>query len=66
VSYYIELPIMFVMYVGWKLWKRSRIVPLLEMDLETDVYTKEQDVEYGWDDTTTWKGKIHTAIRWLF
>lgn len=56
---------MLVMYLGWKFWKRSRVVPLSEMDLETDVYTKEE-VERGWDDTTTWKGKAHLAIRWLF
>jgi amino acid transporter, AAT family len=64
VSYYLELPIMLVMYVGWKLWKRCKIVPLLQMDLETDVYVKEE-VEHGWDDTKTFKGKVHRAVRWL-
>ena len=56
---------MLVMYLAWKLWKRSKIVPLLEMDLETDVYTKEAD-EHREDDTTTWKGKVRTGLRWLF
>jgi AAT family amino acid transporter len=35
VSYYIELPVMLVMFVGWKLIKRTKLVELEEMDLET-------------------------------
>jgi len=42
VSYYIELPIMLVMYVAWKLIKRTKIVKLSEMDLETDVYVADE------------------------
>ncbi|PWY94678.1 amino acid permease [Aspergillus sclerotioniger CBS 115572] len=38
VSYYIELPIMLVMFVGWKLCKRSKFVKLSAMDLLTDRY----------------------------
>lgn len=36
VSYYIELPVMLVMFVGWKLIKRTKFVRLEEMDLSTD------------------------------
>ncbi|OIW23426.1 hypothetical protein CONLIGDRAFT_637384 [Coniochaeta ligniaria NRRL 30616] len=43
VSYYIELPIMLVMYVAWKLIKRTKIVKLSEMDLETDVYVADEE-----------------------
>lgn len=39
VSYYIEIAIMLVMFVGWKLIKRTKYVRLDEMDLETDRYT---------------------------
>lgn len=42
VSYYIELPIMLVMYIAWKLIKRTKIVSLAEMDLETDVYVADE------------------------
>lgn len=42
VSYYIELPIMLVMYVAWKLIKKTKIVKLSEMDLETDVYVADE------------------------
>ncbi|RAH42021.1 amino acid permease [Aspergillus brunneoviolaceus CBS 621.78] len=38
VSYYIELPIMFVMFVGWKLFKRTKFVCVDQMDLITDRY----------------------------
>ncbi len=42
VSFYIELPIMLIMYVAWKLIKKTRIVPLAEMDLETDAYPADE------------------------
>ncbi|KAK4945319.1 Basic amino-acid permease [Elasticomyces elasticus] len=38
VSYYIEIPVMIVMIVAWKLIKRTRFVHLNEMDLITDRY----------------------------
>ena len=65
VSYYIELPIMLIMYLAWKAWKRCRVVGLMEMDLETDVYIKGSD-EYSPEDQTGWKGKARAALRWLF
>jgi len=67
VSYYIEIPIMILMYGAWKLFKRTRLVKLEEMDLVTDVYEllpgeKEQiEREEG-----GWKGKMWTVIRWIF
>jgi AAT family amino acid transporter len=65
VSYYIELPVMLFMYLGWKLWKRTRIVSLDEMDLETDVY-EVQPGELDRVDRPGWKGKAESAIRWVF
>jgi hypothetical protein len=41
VSFYLELPIFLVMIVGWKLLKKTKFRKAHEMDLETDVYTKE-------------------------
>ncbi|CRG86607.1 Lysine-specific permease [Talaromyces islandicus] len=38
VSYYIEIPIMIVMFIVWKLVKRTRFVRLDEMDLVSDRY----------------------------
>ncbi|OKL59704.1 hypothetical protein UA08_05184 [Talaromyces atroroseus] len=38
VSYYIEIPIMVLMFVFWKLVKRTRFVRLNEMDLVSDRY----------------------------
>jgi AAT family amino acid transporter len=66
VSYYLELPVMLVMYVGWKLLKRSRIVKLREMDLETDVYVVTREDRSDMEDVKTWKGKTKRAVRWLF
>ncbi|OJJ45215.1 hypothetical protein ASPZODRAFT_133840 [Penicilliopsis zonata CBS 506.65] len=43
VSYYIEIPLMLSMFLIWKLWKRSRLVSLDEMDLATDRYTEEEE-----------------------
>lgn len=33
---------MLVMYMGWKVLKRTKVVKLLEMDLETDTYTMKR------------------------
>ncbi|KAI2978722.1 hypothetical protein CBS147324_875 [Aspergillus niger] len=41
VSYYIELPIMLVMFLVWKLVKRTKLVKLEVMDLVTDRYNLE-------------------------
>lgn len=38
VSYYIEIAIMIVMFLGWKLVKRTRFVKNQAMDLRTDRY----------------------------
>lgn len=64
VSYYIELPIMLVMYVGWKVWKRCKIVSMMNMDLETDVHIKGEDE--GAEDKKAWQSKARTALRWVF
>ncbi|KAI9742001.1 MAG: hypothetical protein M1834_000390 [Cirrosporium novae-zelandiae] len=61
-SYYIELPIMLVMYVVWKLVRGTKIVKLSEMDLDTDAY---QDREEVFEKETGWKGHLTAAFRWL-
>ncbi|QPH10363.1 hypothetical protein C2857_001642 [Epichloe festucae Fl1] len=43
VSFYIELPVMLAMYVAWKLYKRTKLVKLEEMDLVTNVYTADEE-----------------------
>jgi AAT family amino acid transporter len=55
VSFYLELPVFALLIIGWKLLKRTKLHKASEMDLETDVYTKEdmEPEEKGW----TSKGK---------
>ena len=56
---------MLVMYLGWKLLKRTRIVKLSEMDLETDTHTAEEldhDSDIG---KSKWRQKAYTAWRWV-
>lgn len=67
VSYYIEIPIMILMYFGWKLLKRTKIVSAEKMDLETDVYelTDEEKEEIERSERSP-KGKIGKVIRWIF
>jgi AAT family amino acid transporter len=50
VSFYIELPVFALMFVIWKLVKRTKVRKASEMDLETDVYTKDdiEPEEKGW------------------
>lgn len=65
VSYYIELPIMLIMFVGWKVWNRTSIVRLNDMDLESDVY----EVHSGDIDNNLgpeWRSNMQTIIRLLF
>ncbi|RSL42693.1 hypothetical protein CEP53_012049 [Fusarium sp. AF-6] len=62
VSFYIELPIMLIMYLGWKFVKKTKTVKLEEMDLVTDTYTVEEKGE----EETGWKAKVKNVITWLF
>jgi AAT family amino acid transporter len=61
VSFYLELPVFVLMIVGWKLLKRTKLRRASEMDLETDVYTKDdmEPVEEGW------KGKTKRIGTWF-
>ncbi|KAL2815216.1 amino acid permease/ SLC12A domain-containing protein [Aspergillus cavernicola] len=60
VSFYVELPIMLVMFLGWKLFKRTRVVRLHEVDLETDTYTLEDGVE-----RKGIQGRIRGFVNWI-
>lgn len=62
-SFYVELPIMLVMFVGWKLLKRTKLVKLDEMDLETDTYTLE-DLEPT-ADKPGWRSRVYNLWRWI-
>ncbi|KAG6033713.1 hypothetical protein E4U41_006846, partial [Claviceps citrina] len=65
VSFYIELPVMLVMYVAWKMVKRTRLVRLEDMDLVTDVHTADEEVleeaEAG-----GWPSRAKRLLHWLF
>ncbi|KAL8823149.1 MAG: hypothetical protein Q9191_006132 [Dirinaria sp. TL-2023a] len=66
-SLYIELLIMLVMYVGWKALKRTRIVRLQDMDLETDTHSAaelETPLDAG-GSRTRWRERAYTVWRWL-
>lgn len=65
VSYYVELPVMLIMFVVWKLVKKTKIVKLHEMDLVTDVYHPEPG-EMDRDAAVGWKGKARATLRWIF
>lgn len=79
VSYYIEIPVMVVMFLAWKLIRRTRFVRTTEMDLRTDRYdggltdddgghTRVQEAEQA--TTTTlrkgWFEKMQRVGQWLF
>ncbi|KAF1832838.1 hypothetical protein BDW02DRAFT_502087 [Decorospora gaudefroyi] len=61
VSFYLELPIFLLMIIIWKLLKKTEFRKASEMDLETDVYTKEdmEPPQKGWKG---WSKRIGT---WL-
>jgi len=62
VSFYIEIPLMLVMYAGWKVAKRTRFVKLDTMDLETDTHTiEEAQVEEKWSSAIAKR-----ILTWIF
>jgi len=77
VSFYIELPIMLIMFVGWKLLKKTKWVKPEEMDLVTDRFdqgmtTEEREEALGaaklssWSSEKTVLGKAKCIAQWLF
>ncbi|KAJ5647884.1 amino-acid permease [Penicillium lividum] len=71
VSYYIELAIMFVMFVGWKLIKRTRFVRSANMDLRTDRYDGGLDDDHTPEQVQEPErkgivGKLQRSAQWLF
>jgi AAT family amino acid transporter len=66
VSYYVELPLMLVMYLGWKAWKKTSIVSYGQMDLESDVYVIGEDELIAAEKEKTAKGKAKRILCWIF
>ena len=71
VSYYIEIPIMIVMFLAWKIIKRTKFVRKSEMDLRTDRYDGGIDDEHTAQDIDSVgkKGireKIGRFGQWVF
>lgn len=60
-SYYIELPVMLIMYVGWKAFKKTKIVGLDNMDLETDTHTPTEEDKV----TTGWRARFKDIRNWI-
>ena len=65
VSFYVELPIMLVMYLGWKVLKRTKVVKLLEMDLETDTYPVERLDPALEAEKSAWRERAYSIWRWV-
>ena len=63
VSYYVELPLMLVLYVGWKVWKQTKVVKLERMDLETDTHSAEEVVLLQ---SVREESKLKRFRNWLF
>ena len=64
-SLYVELPIMLVMYLGWKMLKRTKVVRLHEMDLETDTYPVDRLDTIPENRNSAWREKAYSIWRWL-
>lgn len=61
VSFYIELPVFALMFVVWKLVKKTKFQKASEMDLVTDVYTKDDVDVQG----KGWKEKLRGVGTWF-
>ena len=61
---------MLVMYLGWKALKRTRVVALRDMDLETDRYSAETLDEGGppaieGNEKSVWRERGYRIWRWV-
>jgi amino acid transporter, AAT family len=66
VSYYIELPVMAIMWLGWKAWKRTKVPTYEEMDLETDVYVVSEEDLIESEKEKSARGRVGRVLRWIF
>ncbi|TEY45865.1 hypothetical protein BOTCAL_0326g00100 [Botryotinia calthae] len=66
VSFYIELPIMAVMWLGWKWLKGTKVVSYEDMDLQTDVYVVGEEDEKETEMEGTARGKVERVLRRIF
>ena len=64
-SLYVELPIMLVMYAGWKLLKRTKVVKLRDMDLVTDTYPAEDLDPLEEGGKSVRKQRAYNVWRWV-
>ncbi|PHH86428.1 hypothetical protein CDD83_10261 [Cordyceps sp. RAO-2017] len=62
ISFYVELPIMIIMYAGWKWFKRTKLVGLGEMDLVTDVHMADEEAA---EEEKGWRAKAKRIFTWL-
>ena len=61
VSNYLGIPVFFLPWIGWKLWHRTKVVKLAEIDLDSGRLRKEDEPPESVP-TTKW-GKF---VAWLF
>eukprot|EP01054_Gregarina_sp_Poly1_P002488 Gregarina_sp_Poly_1__2487@NODE_1674_length_3553_cov_1178_510040_g1100_i0_p1_GENE_NODE_1674_length_3553_cov_1178_510040_g1100_i0NODE_1674_length_3553_cov_1178_510040_g1100_i0_p1_ORF_typecomplete_len551_score61_25AA_permease/PF00324_21/2_4e154AA_permease_2/PF13520_6/1_2e58Aa_trans/PF01490_18/8_6e05PrgI/PF12666_7/0_086PrgI/PF12666_7/1_8e04PrgI/PF12666_7/3_5e03PrgI/PF12666_7/1_6e03PrgI/PF12666_7/4_3e03Trp_Tyr_perm/PF03222_13/0_02Trp_Tyr_perm/PF03222_13/8_6e03_NODE_1674_length_3553_cov_1178_510040_g1 len=63
-TYYIEIPFLFLMWLAWKLVKGSYIVPLATMDLDTDRYfdTAEDIEENAKEKKSCWQKFLNVLV----
>jgi AAT family amino acid transporter len=77
VSFYVEIPVMLVMFIAWKVIKKTKWVKLEEMDLVTDRFDAGMTLEERekalvaakmgqWSAEDGWKGKLKCVGQWLF
>ncbi|KAK2744832.1 hypothetical protein FQN57_004156 [Myotisia sp. PD_48] len=70
VSFYIQLPVMLIMYLTWKFVKGTKIVKLQEMDLATDRYEEARglgqfDQAPKEKEERTWATKAKRVGQWF-
>ncbi|CAG9961932.1 unnamed protein product [Clonostachys byssicola] len=61
VSFYIEIPIMFIMYIIWKIVKKTHLVKLEDMDLETDRWSSDAE-----DESPSKRTRVKQILNWIY
>jgi len=57
---------MLIMYVVWKVLKKTKVVGYAEMDLDTDVYVPTEEDLKALELEKTPRGRVISVLRWIF
>lgn len=66
-SLYLQVPMFFIFYFGWKLWRGSKTVDLKTVDIQADQYKADSETQAFLDEEEAHRqARIHGNRGWLW